>query len=133
MCCKKILLYMYFVLSIIIINHYYYYFLKPCIEIFLHSFLTIKQLLTIKLFDIFSDSIEDDQRRSLLVTLQRLAHATDILAFPLPQGFSSFITYLGYRVMSTSMFSQYVRCNVFSLNVDVMKTILAGKQFKLNC
>lgn len=76
---------------------------------------------------IFRDNIEDDQRKSLLTVLQRFAHATDTLAFPLPQGFPSFITYLGYKVMSPSLFSQYIRCNTFSLNVDVMKTILAGE------
>lgn len=75
----------------------------------------------------FSDNIEDEQRRLLLMVLQRLIHAVDTLAFPLPQGFPSFITYLGYKVMSATMFSQYVRCNTFSLNVDVMKKILAGK------
>ncbi|XP_025425466.1 protein pigeon isoform X2 [Sipha flava] len=71
------------------------------------------------------DNIEDDQRQSLLTVLQRLAQAADALAFPLPQGFQSFITYLGYTVMSATMFNQYVRCNTFSLNVDVMKKILA--------
>ncbi|VVC38649.1 Hypothetical protein CINCED_3A011046 [Cinara cedri] len=70
------------------------------------------------------DNIEDDQRRSLLMVLQRFAHATDTLAFPLPQGFPSFITFLGYRVMSPTMFNQFIRCNTFSLNVDVMKKIL---------
>lgn len=77
---------------------------------------------------ISSDNIEDDQRQLLLTVLQRYAHATDALAFPLPQGFSSFITYLGYKVMPATMFSQHVRCNTFLLNVDVMKTILAGIQ-----
>ncbi|XP_025207382.1 protein pigeon isoform X1 [Melanaphis sacchari] len=71
------------------------------------------------------DNIEDEQRQSLLTVLQRLIHAADTLAFPLPQGFPSFITYLGYKVMSATMFSQYVRCNTFLLNVDVMKKILA--------
>jgi len=78
-------------------------------------------------FWLFSDNIEDEQRRSLLMVLQRLIHAADTLAFPLPQGFPSFITYLGYKVMSATMFGQYVRCNTFLLNVDVMKKILAGE------
>lgn len=81
----------------------------------------------VKSFWIYSDNIEDDQRRLLLTVLQRFANATDTLAFPLPQGFPSFITYLGYKVMSSTMFSQYVRCNTFSLNVDVMKKILTGE------
>lgn len=78
------------------------------------------------LFLILSNNIEEEQRQSLLMVLQRYAHAIDVLAFPLPQGFSSFITYLGYKVMSASVFSQHVRCNTFMLNIDVMKTILAG-------
>jgi len=77
---------------------------------------------------IFSDNIEDDQRQLLFIVLQRLAHAAGVLAFPLPQGFQSFITYLGYKVLSSAIFGQYVRCNTFSLNVDVMKKILAGKR-----
>lgn len=60
--------------------------------------------------------------------LQRYAHAIDALAFPLPQGFSSFITYLGYKVMSATVFNQHIRCNTFLLNIDVMKKILAGIQ-----
>lgn len=85
------------------------------------------QINILLLYWFFSDNIEDDQRRSLLTVMQRLTHAADTLAFPLPQGFQSFITYLGYKVMSDTMFKQYVRCNTFSLNVDVMKKILAGK------
>ncbi|XP_050425482.1 protein pigeon isoform X2 [Adelges cooleyi] len=70
------------------------------------------------------DYIEEEQRRSLFTVLQRYAHAADTLAFPLPQGFSSFITYLGYKVLSNSIFNQHIRCNSFLLNVDVMKKIL---------
>lgn len=77
---------------------------------------------------IFSDNIEEDQRQLLLTVLQRYAHAIDALAFPLPQGFSSFITYLGYKVMSATVFNQHIRCNTFLLNIDVMKKILAGIQ-----
>ncbi|XP_050523208.1 protein pigeon isoform X2 [Daktulosphaira vitifoliae] len=70
------------------------------------------------------DTIDEDQRKSLFTILQRYAHAIDTLAFPLPQGFSSFITYLGYKVLPQNMFNQHIRCNTFSLNIDVMKKIL---------
>ncbi|KAL1129736.1 hypothetical protein AAG570_012680 [Ranatra chinensis] len=64
-------------------------------------------------------------RRLVLFSLfEKFSLAVDALAYPLPQGFSSFFTYLAYCTLPFDTFVQYVQANALQLQIDVMKIIM---------
>lgn len=75
----------------------------------------------------FREQLSDENRRVLFALLERYCLAVEGLAFPLPQGFPSFLAYLGYRTLPFHTFLQYVKANVLQLQIDVMKAIMKGK------
>ncbi|XP_034237038.1 protein pigeon isoform X2 [Thrips palmi] len=71
------------------------------------------------------DSLDDARQRLLFWLLERFLLAVDTLAFPLPQGFTSFFSFLGYRTLPFCSFMQYSQSFAFELQVDVMKSIMS--------
>lgn len=63
----------------------------------------------------------------LFTLLERYHSATEAVAYPLPQGYNSFLAYLAHRCLPHSVFMQYVHRGVLQLNVDVLREIVYGK------
>lgn len=75
----------------------------------------------------YREELSAERRKVLFAILERYCFAVEALAFPLPQGFPSFIAFLAYRTVPFSLFIQYVQANVLQLQIDVMKAIMAGR------
>ena len=71
----------------------------------------------------FIEQLDEAVRHRLFMLLETYYSATDGVAFPLPQGYNSFFTYLAYKSLPSHIFMQYVQRGVLNLNVDVLREI----------
>ncbi|KAK6623966.1 hypothetical protein RUM44_010823 [Polyplax serrata] len=69
-------------------------------------------------------NLHQKQRLILFTYYQRFYNAADTLAFPVPQGFTSFFCYLGFMSLSFQNFMMFLQNNVFDLQIDVMREIM---------
>ncbi|KAK4299369.1 hypothetical protein Pmani_028344 [Petrolisthes manimaculis] len=72
----------------------------------------------------FIEQLEEGVARRLFTLLERYHSATEAVAYPLPQGYNSFLAYLAHRCLPHHVFMQYVRRGVLQLNVDVLREIV---------
>ncbi|KAG5675167.1 hypothetical protein PVAND_005092 [Polypedilum vanderplanki] len=70
------------------------------------------------------DKLSMPQRYLLFLMLERYVLSVESMSFPLPQGFSSFFTYLGFKSLEFEQFIEYSQRHVFELQIDVMKIII---------
>ena len=77
-----------------------------------------------------SEQLEDGVASRLFTLLERYHSATEAVAYPLPQGYNSFLAYLAHRCLPHSVFMQYVQRGVLQLNVDVLREIVYGELMK---
>lgn len=76
----------------------------------------------------YREQLDDAVATRLFTLLERYHSATEAAAFPLPQGYNSFLAYLAHRCLPHFVFMQYVRRGVLQLNVDVLREIIYGKK-----
>jgi gamma-Secretase-activating protein C-term len=67
--------------------------------------------------------LDENRRQALFTLMERFLYCAEALAYPVPQGFTSFFAYLGYRTLPWPQFIQYTRRHVFELHVDAIKAI----------
>ncbi|XP_066983004.1 protein pigeon [Macrobrachium rosenbergii] len=72
----------------------------------------------------FIEQLDEAVANRLFTLLERYHSATEAVAYPLPQGYNSFLSYLAYRCLPHHVFMQYVRRGVLQLNVDVLREII---------